>query len=424
MKGLLFTYALTYGGSAVALVNPFVGLLIYCSFAIIKPDALWPWSVPVGNYSRIIAICLLIGWAGQGFGEWTFGRARAIAWALLGFFAWSALSTVFVTEYQTAWIFVDNTSKIVIPWVVGITVIRTLSQVRLLAWVLVFSQAYIALEKNRDWIFGNREMAQEGFAGADNNTLAITMVTAAGLAYFLGITTNNIKLRWLAFASAGLMAHYPMFANSRGGMLALIIVGCLSFLLIAKQPRHYLYFAFAVVIGLRLAGPSVWERFGTTFVAGAERDYSAQSRVDLWEDAWDMMNRFPVFGIGPDNFGTVIVEYGWPPGKECHSLWMQTGAELGFPGLFFLAAFYVLCVVQLWRVVSLTAEIDRWWAGLSRAVVAALCGFICSSQFVTVDGIELPYYVALIGALVAKLAPESVAETYVLRPSTCPLPSA
>ena len=39
--GLAFTYLMTYGGSAVALVNPFVGLLIYVCFAIIRPESLW-----------------------------------------------------------------------------------------------------------------------------------------------------------------------------------------------------------------------------------------------------------------------------------------------------------------------------------------------------------------------------------------------
>ena len=46
MKGLIFTYLLTYGGAAVSLFRPFTGLLIYVCFAIIKPDAL---SVLVGS---------------------------------------------------------------------------------------------------------------------------------------------------------------------------------------------------------------------------------------------------------------------------------------------------------------------------------------------------------------------------------------
>ena len=48
MKGLLFTYLMTYGGGLLALFTPFYGLLVYVCFAIVKPDAMWSWSVRVG----------------------------------------------------------------------------------------------------------------------------------------------------------------------------------------------------------------------------------------------------------------------------------------------------------------------------------------------------------------------------------------
>src|SRR3954471_9029641 len=91
MKGLIFTYLLTYGGALASLFNPFVGLLVYVCFSIIKPESLWYWSVPAGNYSRIIGIALLLGWAMKGFGNWRFGRANASVLALIGFMAWSVV---------------------------------------------------------------------------------------------------------------------------------------------------------------------------------------------------------------------------------------------------------------------------------------------------------------------------------------------
>src|SRR5437763_80250 len=51
--GLLFTYGLTYGGAVASLFNPYMGLLVYVCFAIVKPDYMWYWSVPRGNYSRV-----------------------------------------------------------------------------------------------------------------------------------------------------------------------------------------------------------------------------------------------------------------------------------------------------------------------------------------------------------------------------------
>ena len=78
MKGLVFTYAMTYGGALISLFNPFYGLLVYVCFAIVRPQYMWYWSVPQGNYSRIVALALLAGWALGGFGSWRFGRARVV----------------------------------------------------------------------------------------------------------------------------------------------------------------------------------------------------------------------------------------------------------------------------------------------------------------------------------------------------------
>ena len=62
MKGLIFTFLMTLGGSFAALWNPYIGFLVYVCFAILKPESLWDYSVPAGgNYSRIVAIALLLG---------------------------------------------------------------------------------------------------------------------------------------------------------------------------------------------------------------------------------------------------------------------------------------------------------------------------------------------------------------------------
>ena len=92
MKGLLFTYVLTYGGAVVSLIDPYPGLLIYICFAVIRPQSLWHWAVPEGNYSRIVAIALLAGWTLRGFGRWRFGRATPVVMALIGYWGWVALS--------------------------------------------------------------------------------------------------------------------------------------------------------------------------------------------------------------------------------------------------------------------------------------------------------------------------------------------
>src|SRR5262245_51132509 len=115
-KGLIITYVLTYGGAAAALFNPFIGLLIYICFAIIKPEALWHWSVPAGNYSRIVAAGLLLGWAFHGFGNWRFGRAAVVVKCAVGYWLWMVAATFNTPVGAPAWDFVESMGKVILPF--------------------------------------------------------------------------------------------------------------------------------------------------------------------------------------------------------------------------------------------------------------------------------------------------------------------
>jgi len=75
MNALIFIYLLTYGGAAVALFNPFYGLLAYICLAILRPDSLWHWIAVPANHSRIIAIAMLIGGSSTGSGTGVWGKA-------------------------------------------------------------------------------------------------------------------------------------------------------------------------------------------------------------------------------------------------------------------------------------------------------------------------------------------------------------
>jgi O-antigen ligase len=115
------------------------------------------------------------------------------------------------------------------------------------------------------------------------------------------------------------------------------------------------------------------------------------------------MTKHPL-GIGPDQFGLVVHEYGFESGKLAHSLWMQLGAEVGFVGLGCLLLFYGVCVARLWPLTREKYPVpDPWFRVAGRMVIAALVGFAVSAQFVSLTTLEAPYYIALIGAAVLKL---------------------
>jgi probable O-glycosylation ligase (exosortase A-associated) len=406
MLGLLFTYCLTIGGAIASLFNPFVGLLVYVCFAVLKPEFVWPWSVPEGNYSRIVALALLAGWALHGFGRRDLGRGKGVILILLGYFAWMILSALQAPNQTLAWEFVEHYAKIVLPILVGITTIGSVRQLKLLAWVILLSQAYPAYELNQTYLGGYNQLKEEGFGGMDNNCYAISLVTCTGLAGFLAWHSERWWQKAVAAACAAFMVHAILFSFSRGGMLGLIVLAAVAFAVMPKRPKEYMAFAVALAVGLALAGPQVRERFGTSFAdEGGKREASAESRLVLWSACCDTMKQYPLFGVGPDHMPLRMDQYGFRVGKEAHTLWLQIGAELGFPGMLLLMSYYGVCIIRLLPIaLGRTVESDPWLTYLARAVVASVCGFAVSAQFVSLEFLETPYYVALVGAGILKLS--------------------
>jgi O-antigen ligase len=413
MKGLIFTFALCYGGAVASLFNPFYGLLVYVCFAIIKPESLWSWSLPVGHYSRIIAIALLLGWARTGFGNWRLGKATGIAVSFAGLWLWSVVSALASPEWDRAWYFVEIVFKILLPFLVGLSLIDSVKKLKQLMWVIVLSQGYLAFEINQYHYFLHfNYMKAVGIGGMEEGSIAIGMVTALGLSIYLIMESEVWWQKAVALGITGCLVHTVLLSFSRGGMLGLISVGVVTLILIPKRPKHLLVLAAGGLVAFSLAGKEVTERFKTSFRGGETRDSSAQGRLDLWANCWDSMLRHPVLGVGPWQFPVVAQsEYGWPIQKEGHTLWLQMGAELGVPGFVCLIAFYALGVLRLWPIIRGTVPVpDPWLRLAARMVVTGTIGFAVAAQFISLWALEVPYYTMLLGAAVIKLQGSLVAE--------------
>jgi O-antigen ligase len=304
-----------------------------------------------------------------------------------------------------AWADVAAFAKIALPFLIGATLIDSTAKLKQIAWVLTLSQSYVAYEMNLSYYSGFNRVSQGQFGGLDNNAISIAMVCGAGLAFFLGVSERVGWRRWLCFFGATLMVHVPMFGMSRGGQLALVVLAAVSFYLLPKRPQSYALFALAVAVGLMLAGPSVRARFATVFVDAEQRDKSASSRLELWADCWDVMKHHPSLGVGPGHWQLIAHRYGWPRGKAAHSVWFETGADLGFPGLGLFVGFFGCTVWSQWKLLRRPPP-EPWLADAARMTIAALVGYAAAATFVTLEELELPYYVALLGAGALRLAPD------------------
>jgi O-antigen ligase len=404
MKGLLLTYPIVLLGGIISLRQPVIGLFIYVGLSVLRPDALWGWAGGLQNMSRISGIPLLIGWAFQSFGSWRFGQARAIVILLMLYAAWLPLSASQAIEPVTAWATVLEFSKTLLPFLVGMTLIKSEKQARQMLWVIVLCQTYVCLDMNRTYLGGYNRAHAEGFGGMDNNSFGISLLTTLGGGLGLLLSSKS----WISKAAAGvatlLMLHTVLLTFSRGAFVGLLAVGIGALVILPKKPKYLATIALAVLIAIRLTGPELSARLGSTFAPREDRDGSSQSRLDLWKDCFTLIAREPLFGVGPTGWGTAAQEFGWPKGKEAHSTWIETAAELGVPGAAFLILFYALTVKRLWPIARGKAPgVDRTTAPFATGIILCIVGYALSAQFVSLMGIEAPFWVTMVGAVLLKI---------------------
>ena len=324
------------------------------------------------------------------------------------YLVWCVLSAFAAPDQALAWDNTEAAAKIVIPILIGLSLIDSAAQLRQLAWVIVLSQGYLALEFNTSYYQGFDRLAAVGFAGMDEKTVAASMAVDAALALFLGLHEKRPAFKVIAFVLAALMLHVPMFALSRGGMLALLVTGTLVVWFVPKRPVHIMVVACVIALGFGLAGPDVQQAFSTIFASEGDRDWSAESRLVLWGQAWETMLQRPILGIGPRHWQLWSQSvYDWQAPKEVHNTWFQAGAELGFPGVIALASFFLFTIVRLIPLArGRIADAQPYENNIARMVVCALVAFLIASQFITLYGVETPFYAALLGLGVLKLRSE------------------
>ena len=404
MKGLLLTYVVALFGAVISLRKPVIGLFIYVGFSVLRPEAIWGWAGSMQDMSDIVAYPLLIGWAFQGFGSWSFGRGRSIVACIALFLVWSLLSTLQAIDPAVSWHGMTEFAKTLLPFLVGVTLIKTEKEARQLLWIIVLTQAYVAVDMNRTYLTGYNRAFVEGFGGMDNNSFGISLVTTLGAALGLFL---SVERRWhkVMFGLATLaIMHTVMLTFSRGSFVGLLAVALMAFVVLPKRPKHLGAVVLAVLLGVYFTGPELAERLGTTFVPREMRDASAESRFTLWADMGTVIAEEPVFGLGPYNWPLVAERFGWPPGKEGHSLWIQTAAENGLPAVIFMLLFYGLTIVKLWPIARRRRkDIDESTAMLATGIILSIVGFCVSANFVSLRGLEPPVYITMIAVVFLKL---------------------
>lgn len=204
----------------------------------------------------------------------------------------------------------------------------------------------------------------------DPNDLAQILATAIPFAFAMtkrqSVLSFSLGVGVTALLVSGILATY-----SRGGQIALVVVGCV--LVILLLPRKWMLFVlFLLAVGALAVCP----------FSGPYLDSSGSDRVSFWGEANLIFKTRPVFGVGYRMINDFISD-----DRAIHNAFVLCYSELGLFGYWFWFTIILSGIIGSWHtrvVLRLSSSEDgQYVARFAGLAIAATCGFLASGYFLT-----------------------------------------
>jgi putative inorganic carbon (HCO3(-)) transporter len=214
-------------------------------------------------------------------------------------------------------------------------------------------------------------------------------------AYFIGaLRPHWSRTKLLLFLFMPVSAVVSIVASSsRGAVIGLIPV---ILWMLVKSKKRVKALALVSVVGIGiwiLLPPEQKVRFS---LAGSEEDRTTQSRLAYWEQGRDIMKNHPVTGIGFKNWMRYVIKTyppyispssGDPQWQLPHNIFIEVGAELGYPGLLLFLLLVGTFLYTNARTRKLAKQLPgdgKFAVGIAHGLDAGLFGYLVAGFFVTV----------------------------------------
>lgn len=408
MKQLLFMIPATIIGTfGCFYTHPYLGVLIYYLFAVLRPQFIWQWSLPEFAWSFYVAVATMLATLAWKCGLLSFDgdnkeiRFNAGHYCMMAFSAWIVITYFTAYSKEAAYPYLIEYLKIFTMFVVAEYVVSSLRHLWLICITLTLTICYISYEINDIYFSkGYLYVYKLGYGGLDNNGAALMLAMGIPLCLYVWDGVRH-WIRWAFLLFIPIIIHAVLTSYSRGAMLSLVITIPIY---IIRSRRRVQLLIILMCIGATipfLAGKEIRERFFT--IQESEMDESANARRKSWSIAWQMVNERPVFGFGIRNSNLFTFAYGADmEGRTIHSQWLQIAADSGFPALILYLS-TIICVFYCCRRVRKSiAERDDWDARkaliIANGCEASLLIFCVGGSFLSLENFELPYILFLLGA--------------------------
>lgn len=247
----------------------------------------------------------------------------------------------------------------------------------------------------------------------DRNHLSTALAMLLPLVYYLHLSSHRRWIRWLFLGAFIVIVLAIMGGRSRGGFVAISVVGC--GLILTSRAKWRAFLMVAVVSGvLIMLAPDDWTSRMNTLQAAGE-DESFVGRLVAWQISSALALSNPVFGGG---FHAVQIQYVWDqfkaePGllgflnlgvpefgaKAAHSIYFEVMGDLGFVGLAIFL--FILCQAihsrfAIKRMVRELGASFAWARDMADMLTLSVVAYLIGGAGVSLSYFELIYMIVML----------------------------
>lgn len=256
---------------------------------------------------------------------------------------------------------------------------------------------------------------------ADNNLYALGIVMLLPLTLYLAKYSAFRLARWGALGVFGLCVMAVLGSNSRGGFVALSILGVWYWVTSPRKVMSAIFIAIVAIGVIQFAPDRFFDRIET--IKEADQDASFLGRVAAWKVSVNIANDHPIFGAGFDATQVKLIwdQYKYTPNfidinipesigyKAAHSNYFQVLGDSGYVGLLIFLSLMASAFVTRWRVKALAKKrpVEFAWAlDLSTAINLSLVAFMAGGAAVSLAYFELVYMQIVLLSVIHRLLKE------------------
>ncbi len=405
---LILFMGLYMAGLVATLLNPIWGAATYVWVYHINPHGHW-WSEPINavglrssfTVAAFLALSILI------YRPTLARNAQQFSLGIMGlllFAFWTLTTTLWSDSPDRATMLADKAIKMSLFALMLVRCVNCARNYQILVMVWVASVGYLGYLAYTGQGGVERSRLTRGVGGpdfSDSNMLAAHLVATLPLMLALFFSLKNWFARIGVAGIALLCFNTIVMTRSRGAFVGLAVM-----LLVAmfSLPRGYRWRGFLIVMVailgcVQLADPGWWTRMAT--ITAHADDAAVTDRLLFWNAALRMGYEHP-FGIGIGAFQERIVQEVAEINvvRAAHNAYLETFAELGWPGLVRLLTVAAATLYQLTRMGAMkhppceavfrnrpwAADVHLAWCAVG--LRAALVGYGVCAVFITVTYCE------------------------------------